>query len=95
VTSRRCTRRSRESRQRLSRRTDVAARQLTRALEVLPRKIWEIGKRPRQTTRGIRAHLACLLPVACYTGDSFKPALRRPVEQVISWDRWGRPHESR
>ena len=35
------------------------------------------------------ANIASLLPVAYYTGESFKPAQRRPVEDVLSWDRWG------
>jgi nitroreductase len=29
-----------------------------------------------------------LLPVAYYTGDDFRPALRRPVEEVTYWDEW-------
>jgi nitroreductase len=32
---------------------------------------------------------ACLLPVAYYTGETFKPAVRRPVEEVTFFDRWG------
>jgi nitroreductase len=36
---------------------------------------------------------ACLLPVAYYTGDDFRPADRRPVEEVTFWDRWGRAGE--
>jgi nitroreductase len=32
---------------------------------------------------------ACLLPVAYYTGDDFKPAVRRPVEEVAFLDHWG------
>jgi nitroreductase len=32
---------------------------------------------------------ACLLPVAYYTGDDFKPAVRRPIEEITFWDRWG------
>ncbi|HFE65664.1 MAG TPA: nitroreductase family protein [Chloroflexi bacterium] len=32
---------------------------------------------------------AALLPVAYYTGDDFRPAKRRPVEEVISWNGWG------
>jgi nitroreductase len=32
---------------------------------------------------------SCLLPVAYYTGDDFRPAVRRPVEQITYWDRWG------
>lgn len=35
------------------------------------------------------AQLTALLPVAYYTGTSFKPARRRPVEEVTYWDRWG------
>jgi nitroreductase len=34
------------------------------------------------------AHLAALLPVAYYTGESFKPARRRPLEDVVFWQRW-------
>jgi nitroreductase len=33
---------------------------------------------------------AGLVPVAYYTGDDFKPARRRPVEQVTSWNEWGK-----
>lgn len=33
---------------------------------------------------------AGLIPVAYYTGDDFKPAKRRPVEQVTSWNEWGK-----
>ena len=29
-----------------------------------------------------------LLPVAYYTGDDFRPAPRRPVEEVTYWDEW-------
>jgi nitroreductase len=32
---------------------------------------------------------ACLVPVAYFTGDDFKPAVRRPVEELTYWDRWG------
>jgi nitroreductase len=32
---------------------------------------------------------AALIPVAYYTGDDFKPAARKPAEQVTYWDRWG------
>jgi nitroreductase len=32
---------------------------------------------------------AGLLPVAYSTGDDFKPARRRPVAEVTSWDGWG------
>jgi nitroreductase len=34
---------------------------------------------------------ACLLPVAYYTGDDFKPADRRPVEELTYLDHWGTP----
>ena len=30
-----------------------------------------------------------LIPVAYTIGDEFKPALRPPVETVVSWDHWG------
>jgi nitroreductase len=33
---------------------------------------------------------ACLLPVAYYTGDDFQPAVRRPIEEITYFDRWGR-----
>ena len=29
-----------------------------------------------------------LIPVAYYTGDDFKPAMRRPVEEVTYWNGW-------
>ena len=29
-----------------------------------------------------------MIPVAWYTGDSFRPARRRPVEQVVYLNRW-------
>ncbi len=32
---------------------------------------------------------AALLPVAYYTGDDFKPAKRRPAQDVTYWDSWG------
>jgi nitroreductase len=32
---------------------------------------------------------ACLIPVAYYTGDDFRPADRRPVEELTYWERWG------
>jgi nitroreductase len=34
---------------------------------------------------------SCLIPVAHYTGDDFKPAVRRPVEEITYLDRWGTP----
>jgi nitroreductase len=34
---------------------------------------------------------ACLVPVAYYTGDDFRPAVRRPVEEITYWNRWGNP----
>jgi nitroreductase len=33
----------------------------------------------------------CLLPVAYYTGDDFRPADRRPVEELAYLDHWGTP----
>jgi nitroreductase len=36
---------------------------------------------------------AGLVPVAYFTGDDFKPAKRRPVEQVTSWNEWGTPRD--
>jgi len=32
---------------------------------------------------------ACLLPVAYYTGDTFRPANRRAVEELTYFDHWG------
>jgi nitroreductase len=34
---------------------------------------------------------ACLLPVAYYTGHTFKPAIRRPIQEVAFHDGWGNP----
>jgi hypothetical protein len=31
-----------------------------------------------------------MIPVAYYTGDDFKPAQRRPVEDVTYWNGWRR-----
>jgi len=31
---------------------------------------------------------ACLVPVAYFTGDDFRPAVRRPVEEITCWDQW-------
>jgi nitroreductase len=36
---------------------------------------------------------AGLVPVAYYTGADFKPAARRPVAQVTSWNEWGKPRQ--
>ncbi|HUZ09323.1 MAG TPA: nitroreductase family protein [Acidimicrobiales bacterium] len=33
---------------------------------------------------------ACLVPVAYFTGDDFRPADRRPAEEVTYWDHWGK-----
>lgn len=30
-----------------------------------------------------------LLPVAYYTGDTFRPASRLPLESIVHWDSWG------
>jgi nitroreductase len=38
---------------------------------------------------------ACLLPVAYYTGDDFKPADRRPIEELAFLDHWDTPISSR
>jgi nitroreductase len=37
------------------------------------------------------AHLVALLPVAYYTGTTFKPAPRRPLDEVAFGDTWGAP----
>jgi nitroreductase len=34
---------------------------------------------------------SCLIPVAYYTGDDFRPAERRLVEEITYLDRWGTP----
>lgn len=34
---------------------------------------------------------SCLVPVAYYTGDDFRPAARRPMEEITYLDRWGAP----
>ena len=34
---------------------------------------------------------ACLLPVAYYTGEDFRPAVRRPLREVCYLDRWENP----
>ena len=33
---------------------------------------------------------AGLIPVAYFTGDDFKPAARRPAEEVTYWNGWRR-----
>jgi nitroreductase len=33
-------------------------------------------------------HQAALIPTAFYTGDTFKPAVRQPLEDVMHLDRW-------
>jgi hypothetical protein len=30
-----------------------------------------------------------LLPVAYYTGDDFRPAKRKSLDQLTHWDEWG------
>jgi nitroreductase len=32
---------------------------------------------------------SCLVPVAYYTGDDFRPAVRRPIEEITYWEHWG------
>jgi nitroreductase len=41
---------------------------------------------------GIPEHVtqAALLPVAYFTGNSFKPARRLPAEQFVHWNVWGK-----
>ena len=34
---------------------------------------------------------ACLLPIAYFTGDDFKPAKRRPIEDVVFANHWDTP----
>jgi nitroreductase len=34
---------------------------------------------------------ACMLPLAYYTGEDFRPAVRKPIEEVAFLDGWGRP----
>ena len=34
------------------------------------------------------AQIATLMPVAYYTGDTFKPAPRRPLDEVVHWNSW-------
>ena len=34
---------------------------------------------------------SCMVPVAYYTGEDFRPARRHPVEEVAYLDRWGTP----
>lgn len=36
---------------------------------------------------------AALLPIAYFTGDTFKPAKRLPAKEVTSWDTWGYQNE--
>lgn len=35
-----------------------------------------------------RCTQTALLPVACYTGTSFQPAERIPVDSIVHWDTW-------
>lgn len=37
------------------------------------------------------AELTTLLPVAYYTGDTFEPARRRPLDEVVHWNIWPAP----
>jgi nitroreductase len=37
---------------------------------------------------------ACLVPVAYSVGDDFRPAVRKPIEEVTFVDRWGAPPTS-
>ena len=38
-----------------------------------------------------RVMQAALIPVAHTIGDEFRPARRRPVEEILHWDRWPAP----
>jgi hypothetical protein len=40
--------------------------------------------------------LMAFVPVAYYSGATFRPAQRRPLSEVVHWNRWGGrgPHES-
>ena len=33
-------------------------------------------------------HQAALIPTAYYTGDTFRPAPRQPLDEVLHLDRW-------
>jgi nitroreductase len=33
-------------------------------------------------------HQAALIPTAYYTGDTFKPAPREPLSEILHYDRW-------
>ena len=46
------------------------------------REIGEVLGVPETVTQ------VALLPVAYYTGDTFRPAPRRPVEEITYWDTW-------
>jgi hypothetical protein len=32
-----------------------------------------------------------LIPVAYFTGDDFRPARRRPIEEITYWNGWKQP----
>jgi nitroreductase len=33
-------------------------------------------------------HQGALIPTAYYTGDGFRPAKRRPIQELTYWDTW-------
>lgn len=55
------------------------------------------GEREAGALLGIPENVtqACLLPVAHYTGTDFRPATRRPLDEVVYWGRWGEPPDVR
>lgn len=48
-------------------------------------QVAELLELPEDVTQG------GLLPVAHFTGETFRPAQRRPVEDFLVWDRWTGP----
>ncbi len=62
-----------------SRRVGAALTTMHLAFE---REVGEVLKIPDTVTQ------VGLLPVAYYTGETFRPAKRRPVEQVTYWNEW-------
>lgn len=50
---------------------------------VYEKQVAEMLGIPDDYTQGV------LLPIAPFTGEDFRPAARRPLEEVVSWNRWG------
>jgi nitroreductase len=61
----------------------------SRGLGTAPIFVWSEAEVAAVVGAPANARLAALLPVAYYTGETFKPAPRRPVEEVLFWERWG------